>query len=95
MINAKADATIDVDDKRRIWIESSVEFDPNEVDSTKIIQGMTQSVTEQAVGVYDQLVPRYAPGPAAVATPASDDPARLRGEARETDPLGTFGDDED
>lgn len=88
MIKLHADATIDIDKDRRIWIEASAECDPSEVNLDAICASLTEAVTTQALAAHDAVLPKFA-----TPKPVGDETAKLRGEGKETDPLGTFGDD--
>lgn len=59
----KAEATIDIDDKRRIWIELSAKPNAQEDPST-VVCALAESLTESLLEAYHRVVPATTPGEA-------------------------------
>lgn len=86
----KVEVSIDLDQNRKIWVTGSGTFDPGEQDEHEIkevIDALTEAVTGNALAAYGQTVPRFK-----MPESNGDEADKLRGEGKETDPLGTFGD---
>jgi hypothetical protein len=96
VITFKVEATIDVDEKRRIWITGSAEATPEalaEHGIGNIVEALSDSVVQKAMGAYAAaVVPRFKSG-GKTEKEVVDEISRLRGETPEVDPMATFGDD--
>lgn len=88
MIRLNAEATIDIDKNRRVWLSASAECDPDEVDLDEVSAGLAAAVTTQCLAAYQQVVPRYE----SVSGLSADEIAKQRGEGKEVAPTETFGD---
>jgi hypothetical protein len=88
----RAEASIDIDANRKIWISGFAE-DVSAEDAPEISKALTESVTEQALSAHEAVGLPVQSAEALLESIRSGDPADRRPRPEDPESMRAFGDD--